>query len=416
MKKEHNFSLQWAHYRLTLLATVCAFIATSMIGGSFIWAKYLNEYRLSLDAFDRESQIIWQIFQRIGSPRDIGKPNMRRNFRDNSPPPRESIGIIKLSSSWTIVSIDIPERLLSSNLEGIITVLQDEVRTWVYFHGWDSTGIKEREWYFFRIFMGWNDSLVVLSRSAYDKDDLIGDILYFLLVNFVFILPFALVSSSLIRRILRPIRKNIDEMEAFIHDAGHELKTPLAIANGNLQLLSKTQKGNEEIHQAQKAIKHADNLITTLVELSSLEKGPKNISCNMGDVLSEQMKVLAESIKEKSIKVNVKTLWDVNLMIAPEHAIILIHNLLENAIKYNTIWWSISIELTEKSLIVHDTWIGMAKEHQTKIFDRFYRINRSQQNGHGIGLALIAKICSIYHMKITVKSGEWLWSTFKITF
>ena len=243
MKKEHNFWLQWAHYRLTLLATVCAFIATSMIGGSFIWAKYLNEYRLSLDAFDRESQIIWQIFQRIGSPRDIGKPNMRRNFRDNSPPPRESIGIIKLSSSWTIVSIDIPERLLSSNLEEIITVFQDEVRTWVYFHGWDSTGIKEREWYFFRIFMGWNDSLVVLSRSAYDKDDLIGDILYFLLVNFIFMLPFALVSSSLIRRILRPIRKNIDEMEAFIHDAGHELKTPLAIANGwNFQVWKKDRR------------------------------------------------------------------------------------------------------------------------------------------------------------------------------
>ncbi|MCA9377745.1 hypothetical protein KC711_02400, partial [Candidatus Peregrinibacteria bacterium] len=125
-------------------------------------------------------------------------------------------------------------------------------------------------------------------------DDLIDDIFYFLLVNFIFMLPIAIISSSLIRRILRPIRKNIDEMEAFIHDAGHELKTPLAIANGNLQLLSKTQKGNEEIHQTQKAIKHADNLITTLVELSSLEKGPKNISCNIANILSDQIALLEE--------------------------------------------------------------------------------------------------------------------------
>ena len=116
-----------------------------------------------------------------------------------------------------------------------------------------------------------------------------SDILYFLLVNFIFILPFAIISSSLIRRILKPIRKNIDEMEAFIHDAGHELKTPLAIANGNLQLLSKTYQENEEIHQAQKAIKHADNLITTLVELSSIERAPKNTICNLKDILLEEM-------------------------------------------------------------------------------------------------------------------------------
>ena len=74
-------------------------MATSMIGIGFIGAKYVNEYRLSRNAFDRESQMIGQIFQRIGSPRDTGRPNMRRNIHDVSPPPRESIGIIKLSSS-----------------------------------------------------------------------------------------------------------------------------------------------------------------------------------------------------------------------------------------------------------------------------------------------------------------------------
>ena len=83
-------------------------------------------------------------------------------------------------------------------------------------------------------------------------------------------------------------------MEAFIHDAGHELKTPLVIANGNLQLLSKIHKENEELRHAQKAIKHADNLITTLVELSSLEKGPKNISCNIANILSDQIALLEE--------------------------------------------------------------------------------------------------------------------------
>lgn len=83
-------------------------------------------------------------------------------------------------------------------------------------------------------------------------------------------------------------------MEAFIHDAGHELKTPLAIANGNLQLLSKIHKENEELHQAQKAIKHADNLITTLVELSSLEKGAKNLNCNIANILSDQITLLEE--------------------------------------------------------------------------------------------------------------------------
>lgn len=416
MKKEPTFSLQWAHYRLTLLATLCAFIATSIIGGSFIWAKYLNEYRLSLDAFDRESQMIWQVFQRVSNPRDMARPNMRRNIHDTSPPPRESIGIIRLSWSWDIASIDVPERILSSNLEKIIAIFQDGIRIWKYTSGWNATAIEEKEWYFFRVFQAWHDTLLIFSRSAYDKDDLINDLLYFLLVNFLFILPFALISSSLIRRILTPVRKNIDEMEAFIHDAGHELKTPLAIANGNLQLLSKTYKENEEIQHAQEAIRYADHLISTLVELSSLEKRPKNISCNIGSILSEQIKHLEESRKEKSVEIDIKNPCNVMVRMSPEHAEILVHNLVENAIKYNVSWWKIFIELTEKALTIRDTWVGIKKEHQTKIFDRFYRVNHTQQNGHGIGLALVAKICSIYHMKISVESDEWRGSTFKITF
>ena len=124
-------------------------------------------------------------------------------------------------------------------------------------------------------------------------------------------------------------------MEAFIHDAGHELKTPLAIANGNLQLLSKTYKENEEIQHTQEAIRYADHLISTLVELSSLEKRPKNISCNIGSILSEQIKHLEESRKEKSVEIDIKNPCNVMVRMSPEHAEILVHNLVENAIKYN---------------------------------------------------------------------------------
>ena len=124
-------------------------------------------------------------------------------------------------------------------------------------------------------------------------------------------------------------------MEAFIHDAGHELKTPLAIANGNLQLLSKTYKENEEIQHAKEAIRYADHLISTLVELSSLEKRPKNISCNIGSILSEQIKHLEESRKEKSVEIDIKNPCNVMVRMSPEHAEILVHNLVENAIKYN---------------------------------------------------------------------------------
>ncbi len=73
-------------------------MATSMIGIGFIGAKYVNEYRLSRNAFDRESQMIGQIFQRIGNSHDvgdIGRPGMRRGLHDATPPPRESIGIRK---------------------------------------------------------------------------------------------------------------------------------------------------------------------------------------------------------------------------------------------------------------------------------------------------------------------------------
>lgn len=88
-----------------------------------------------------------------------------------------------------------------------------------------------------------NDTFTIFFRkSGYPIDDIIRDILRFLALDILILIPFYLMGRYFVRETLSPVDDNLDSMQHFIHDAGHELKTPLAIVSGNLQIMRDTQK------------------------------------------------------------------------------------------------------------------------------------------------------------------------------
>jgi two-component system phosphate regulon sensor histidine kinase PhoR len=98
----------------------------------------------------------------------------------------------------------------------------------------------------------------------------------------------------------------------------------------------------------------------------------------------------------------------------------LFRNLLENAIRYNKDGGSITIKMDEKAMqvAIQDTGIGIASDDQTRIFERFYRVDkaRSQKNGGtGLGLAIVKYICNYYDYTIDVQSTLGFGSTFTLT-
>ena len=106
--------------------------------------------------------------------------------------------------------------------------------------------------------------------------------------------------------------------------------------------------------------------------------------------------------------------------------IMLYKNLISNAIKYNKENGSIDVNISEDSdkvyLSVKDTGIGIAKEHLTKIFERFYRVEESRttndqvESSTGLGLSIVQKICDLHNAKIQVESILGEGTEFKIIF
>lgn len=90
-------------------------------------------------------------------------------------------------------------------------------------------------------------SVIFFKKSGYPMDDILRDIVRFLVIDILLLLPFYLIGRYYVGRTLEPVAENIDTMSHFIHDAGHELKTPLAIVSGNLQILRDSKKIDTEI-------------------------------------------------------------------------------------------------------------------------------------------------------------------------
>ena len=97
----------------------------------------------------------------------------------------------------------------------------------------------------------------------------------------------------------------------------------------------------------------------------------------------------------------------------------LIYNLIDNAIRYNRDNGSVSVRVHHHVLTVRDTGIGIPKAHQSRIFERFYRVDKSRSKatgGTGLGLAIVRQICEQHHAQIRLESREGVGTEISVTF
>jgi two-component system, OmpR family, phosphate regulon sensor histidine kinase PhoR len=106
-----------------------------------------------------------------------------------------------------------------------------------------------------------------------------------------------------------------------------------------------------------------------------------------------------------------------------EHAVELIKNLVENGVRYNNAGGFVKVNIIDDKkstkLIVEDNGIGIEEEHQARIFERFYRVNKSRSRetgGTGLGLAIVKHICLLYKADIELKSKYGVGTTITVTF
>lgn len=231
-----------------------------------------------------------------------------------------------------------------------------------------------------------------------------------------------LLSTYLASKVIEPIKAAYDKQVYFVQDASHEMRTPLAIIKGKLELLVASRKDTiemnfEYISKIMSEIRGLEKLNSDLLLLS---KEDLNLATNITDFklqdfidnLSEFYIDLAD-LKGKTFKIemnrdeikDVIVHWDYDKL---KRAIVI---LLENAFKYTKDDGEIClfVENLNKDIRikVKDNGVGIKKEEQNRIFDRFYRsesVRGEDISGTGIGLSLLKSISKNFNIKLKVDS------------
>ncbi len=215
----------------------------------------------------------------------------------------------------------------------------------------------------------------------------------------------------------------------FTANVSHELKTPLTTISGYAQMISNGMAKTEDITEFAKKIEKESGRLLTLIDdiinLSNLDErsGIENAEdVDLSMITEEAICVLEKAAKERGIQIfysKAPTFIKGNSTLIGE----LVYNLLDNAIKYNKENGKITVFVGEGvdgvELSIKDTGIGIPHEDKERIFERFYRVDKSHSKkvgGTGLGLSIVKHVCACHGAKIKVKSIVGKGTTMSVTF
>ncbi len=193
-------------------------------------------------------------------------------------------------------------------------------------------------------------------------------------------------------------RADYRALKEFTENTSHELQTPLAVIRGKLELLLESPLTDEQGNQILSAlnsieklskINHSLTLLNKLENQEFMALGPVNISSHVNSLLED----LAELIEMKSISVEKDIAEEVQVMIHPSLADILITNLLSNAIRHNMEGGRIRVSLTPDRLVISNTGLPPIMPLEETVL-RFKRSSH-ESDSVGLGLAIVKQICEV---------------------
>lgn len=225
-------------------------------------------------------------------------------------------------------------------------------------------------------------------------------------------------------------RHALDQMrQEFTANVSHELKTPLTSISGYAEMIeSGIAKDGDVKTFAAKIHKEAGRLVTLIgdiIRLSQLDEEPSQVQpvrVDMASLVEECTDSLVISADKHKVSLETDVTpcavrGDRNMLYE------LIYNLCDNAIRYNKENGSVLISVKPRDgkvvLKVKDTGIGIPKEHQARIFERFYRVDKSrskQTGGTGLGLAIVKHIAEQHKAQISLESEEGAGTVITVTF
>ena len=231
------------------------------------------------------------------------------------------------------------------------------------------------------------------------------------------------ISKMLTKRITKPAQESYEKQRDFIADASHELKTPLAVIIASSDELKSDKKNAKYVDNIKYESERMNNLIKSLLDLSKLENGVSIANYKEENIskIIERICLTFEAIAyENNVNIDINIEKDIKLKCSKEEIEKLISILLDNAIKHSYKDSSISVNLNNDknsiNLEIVNSGDPIKVGDEEKIFERFYRSDKSRKrdsNRYGLGLAIAKNIVINHNGTIKAFSKDGL-TTFKI--
>lgn len=214
----------------------------------------------------------------------------------------------------------------------------------------------------------------------------------------------------------------------FTANVTHELKTPLQSILGSAELLesglAKPEDRGRLTGNIQREAMRLLNLINDIIRLSDLDENrePATETVNLREVAQEVVEVLRASAEKKDVVLEIK--GDACVIFGVRRYIYeILYNLCDNAVRYNTNGGKVTVDIHRENnrnmICVSDTGIGIDVKHHARIFERFYRVDKShskETGGTGLGLSIVKHAVMYHKGKIELESEVGKGTTIKVTF
>lgn len=232
----------------------------------------------------------------------------------------------------------------------------------------------------------------------------IGIVCWLLMLLFVILLS---------KRAIRPIAENIEKQKQFVTNAGHEIKTPIAIIQSNTEAMELYNGENKWSKNIKEQTVRLNKLMKNLLTLARMDEGGDNLiqsDCSFSRLIVDYTECFRETLELRGITLKTSIQPMISFRANKEHIIQLISVLMDNAVKYTNDNGNIfvSLEGNDKRIKLQfkNTCQQLPSAPPEKLFDRFYRADeaRTQKNGgYGIGLSLAQSIAETYKGRISAE-------------
>ncbi len=237
-----------------------------------------------------------------------------------------------------------------------------------------------------------------------------------ILVSFLGLLSVFILVVFFSRLVMKPVAESYEKQRQFITDAGHEIKTPLTIIDANREILEMEYGETEWSRSIGKQTGRLADLTNSLIYLARMEEAEKhlqNADFSISDLTSETIESF-QALADTQGKHFTTKITPALSCHGDENSIRrLLSILLDNAIKYSPPQGSIEVTLDKRGknirLTVYNTAEEIPQDSLARLFERFYRTDKSRNSetgGHGIGLSIARAITEAHKGKITAESRD----------